>query len=430
MMDLDYLTTAFQALEQEKKHQEGTVFQSIRKNAFQEFLKKGIPNAKNENWKYTPAQKFFVQEKIINETSNSTSKIQLQTFPFIKSNRLVFINGKWSEQYSHIIDKNIKIENLKSNLSKSNFIFTEYFDQIAPAHHDSLTALNTAFFEEGLFIHVPKNTKVEHPILLIHYISEEVHSEIIHHRNFIYIDKSSEAVLIESYQNESQAQCVLNQVNEILIQDNAKLDCYQININEKESKFIGTTAVQQNKHSRLNHYAINIGGKLIRNNTQAILKGSGAEADLNGIYVLQHNDHVDNHILVHHAVPECVSHQLYKGLIDDSATAVFNGKIYVQKDAQKTNAFQTNKNILLSNKATVNTMPQLEIFADDVKCSHGATVGQIDKNAMFYLKSRGLNENTALRILFQAFVGEVLEKIKIEPLKNFLLEELHTKFEE
>jgi Fe-S cluster assembly protein SufD len=200
-------------------------------------------------------------------------------------------------------------------------------------------------------------------------------------------------------------------------------------MNEPNYHHIGATSAIQEKKSVLNAFTANFGGSLVRNNLSTAFKGEHAEANLFGIYVLNNKDHVDNHLFIDHAVPNCLSNQLYKGLIDDKATGVFNGKIMVRQGAQKTNAFQSNKNMLLSEEATMNTKPELEIYADDVKCSHGATIGQMDKNALFYLKSRGLNEAMAKQIMYQAFVGEVIEKVAIEPLKNYLLEKLHEKFE-
>jgi Fe-S cluster assembly protein SufD len=420
----------FQEFEATLNGQKANASHAIRQQAFQIFEQLGIPSSKNERYKYTNLNPLFGKgfEPIVKPIQPTIAK--LQTFPFIKSNRLVFIDGLYSEQYSHIIDKNIEISNLQQEFKKGNETVAKHFSTIANYDNESLVALNTAFANDGAFIHVPENVVVENPLLLIYLTSGNNENGIAQPRNLFVIEKNAQVSVIESYQNPNETNAFSNKVSEIYIKENAQLNFYKLTMNEPGYHHIGTTAAVLEKYSRFNACTINFGGALVRNNLSAIFKGENAEANLYGIYVLNNKDHVDNHLFLDHAVPNCLSNQLYKGLIDDKATGVFNGKIMVRQDAQKTNAFQSNKNMLLSEEATMNTKPELEIYADDVKCSHGATIGQMDKNALFYLKTRGLDDATAKNIMFQAFVGEVIEKVSIEPLKNYLLEKLHEKFEE
>jgi Fe-S cluster assembly protein SufD len=420
----------FQEFEATLNGQKVTATHIVRQQAFQTFEQLGIPSSKNERYKYTNLNPLFGKgfEPIVKPIKPTIAK--LQTFPFIKSNRLVFIDGLYSEQYSHIIDKNIEISNLQQEFKKGNETVAQYFSTIANYDNESLVALNTAFANDGAFIHVPENVVVENPVLLIYLTSGNNENGIAQPRNLFVVEKNAQVSVIESYQNPNEINAFTNKVSEIYIKENAQLNFYKLTMNEPGYHHIGTTAAVLEKYSRFNACTINFGGALVRNNLSAIFKGENAEANLYGIYVLNNKDHVDNHLFLDHAVPNCLSNQLYKGLIDDKSTGVFNGKIMVRQDAQKTNAFQSNKNMLLSEEATMNTKPELEIYADDVKCSHGATIGQMDKNALFYLKTRGLDDATAKNIMFQAFVGEVIEKVSIEPLKNYLLEKLHEKFEE
>jgi Fe-S cluster assembly protein SufD len=427
---LEKYKSKFTEFESALNGQKSSAIHALRKQAFGTFEQLQIPVSKNETWKYTNLNPLFAKgfEPIVQPTVSGA--IAIHTFPFIKANRLVFVDGNYSEQYSNIIDKHIAISSLQRELKNNNPLIQQYFSKAAGFENESLTALNTSFALDGAFIYVPKNTVVEYPVLLIYVTSGKQENGIAQPRNLFVAETNSQVAVIESYQNPNGSQAFSNKVSEIFVHENAQVDFYKLMMNESNYYHIGTTAIQLESNSRLNAFTINFGGNLVRNNLMVRLNGENAEAHLNGVYVLNGKDHVDNHLEVDHAVPNCNSHQLYKGLMDDQSTGVFNGKILVRKDAQKTNAFQSNKNMLLSEQATMNTKPQLEIFADDVKCSHGATIGQMDKNALFYLKSRGLDDVMAKQIMFQAFVGEVIERVNIEPLKTYLLEKLHEKFEE
>ncbi len=239
-------------------------------------------------------------------------------------------------------------------------------------------------------------------------------------RNMVVVNENSQCGIIECYQNLSDKKSTCNAVTEIVVKENAGVDYYKIQSRTDNYSHIGTTAVKQEKNSRFNSWTITLGGSLIRNNLNVLMDDENCETHLFGLYVLADKDHVDNHVTVDHAKPHCYSNQLYKGLLNGSSTGVFCGRILVRQDAQKTNAFQSNKNILLSETATANSKPQLEIFADDVKCSHGSTSGQLDEEAVFYMRSRGISEQHAKNILYQAFAWDIIDKIKNQELKDYL----------
>jgi Fe-S cluster assembly protein SufD len=427
---LEKYQSKFAEFETALNGQKSSAIHTLRKQAFSKFEQLQIPTSKNEAWKYTNLNPLFGKGFEPVFQSIATTSLAIHTFPFIKANRLVFIDGNYSEQYSHVIDRHIAISSFQEELKNNNPLIQQYFTKAAGFENESLTALNTSFASDGAFVHVPKYTVLEHPVLLIYVSSGNQQNGIAQPRNLFIAESNSQVAIIESYQNPNGKQTFSNKVSEIFVHENAHVDFYKLMMNEVNYHHIGTTAVQLEKNSRFNAFTMNFGGELVRNNLSVKMNGQYAEANLNGVYVLNGKNHVDNHLELDHAMPNCNSNQLYKGLMDDQSTGVFNGKILVRQDAQKTNAFQSNKNILLSEEATINTKPQLEIFADDVKCSHGATIGQMDKNALFYLKSRGLDDATAKQIMFQAFVGEVIERVKIESLKTYLLEKLHDKFEE
>lgn len=420
----------FKRMEAELDTLQPPTISSLKRQAFACFEKLQLPTSKNENWKYTNLHPLFAQGIEPLTSPSIPESIAFHAFPFMKTNRLVFIDGVYSKHHSHLSDRHITVTSLKSELLHNNPLLNQYLGKATSFESDALIALNTSFAHDGAFIHIPAHSTSHYPILLIYASSGLAEKAIIQPRNLIIAENHTHTTIIESYQNATGKQTFINKVTEIFLHNNALLNFYKLIINEPHYYHIGTTAVQMKNDARLESYTIHLGGKLTRNNLLVKLDGMHAEANLYGAYVLNNDDHIDNHIEVEHATPSCQSNQLYKGLLDDKSTGVFHGKIIVKRNAQKTNAYQSNKNMLLSEKATMNAKPQLEIFADDVKCSHGATIGQIDKNALFYLKSRGIDDATARLFIYQAFIGEVLEKVKIEPLKNYLLEKLHEKFKE
>ena len=293
---------------------------------------------------------------------------------------------------------------------------------------ESFIALNTAFTFDGAFIHIPAHTVVEKPIHLLHVSDARNEATVSYPRNLIVAENNSRVKVIESFHTvQSANHNFINSVTEVVVKENSIVELNKIQNEAAEAFHINHTEASQEKNSTFKINTITLGGGIVRNNLHIVLNGEYCNSQLNGLYLLNGSQLVDNHTLVDHAKPNCYSNELYKGIIDGKAQGVFNGKIFVRKDAQKTNAYQSNKNILLSDDASMNAKPQLEIFADDVKCSHGATTGQLDEDALFYLRSRGIGEENAKALLNVAFAADVIKNISIEALKNNLSVLISTK---
>ena len=404
----------------------------IRKSAIKRFELLGFPTTKNEEWKYTNINPILNNELDILTTrispapteSESISKSDIQACLFQRSeaNTVVFINGRYSKEFSTVISpaNELRIESLAKTMANDPGMIDKYFGKYADFQNNAFTALSTAFAADGAFIYVPEEAVVSYPILL-YFITDTRQSNIIAQpRNLFLLGKNSRVSIVESFNTIGSGPGFTNIVTEIMVGKNAAMDYYKIQNDSDTSWHIGTTQVYQAGNSNFTSTTVSLNGDLIRNDLNIKIDGEGCETQLYGLYLLNGKSHVDNHTLVDHAKPNSFSKELYKGILDDRSTGVFNGKVIVRQDAQKTNAFQSNKNILLSNDATINTKPQLEIFANDVKCSHGATTGQIDEEALFYMRSRGIDEGRAKALLIHAFVSEILDKIKIGVLKEYV----------
>jgi len=396
--------------------------QQLRNTALHSFQKLGFPTTKNEEWKYTnvlPLVKNGFEP--VTSKSELNGELHLDTIDRLKANRLVFIDGWFNENYSEIIDnkEHLIITPISEQLDNNSFV-ERYFDKQSNIHADGFTAWNTMNFQDGAFINVPENVILRYPVLLYHISTGAALGKVSAPRNLIITSKNSKSSVIVCYQNLTDEKSVTNSVTEIFVGENAGLDYIIIQSRTKGYSHIGNVLVNQRADSRFNAWTITLGGDLIRNNLNVALNGENCETQLYGLYVVSGNDHIDNHVTVDHIKPHCHSNQLYKGLLNGSSSGAFSGRIIVQQDAQKTIAFQSNKNILLSEQATVNSKPMLEIFADDVKCSHGSTSGQLDEEAIFYLRSRGIGEQLAKNILYHAFAWDVVEKISNAELKEYL----------
>jgi Fe-S cluster assembly protein SufD len=405
-----------------------TKIHSIRIDAIKRFEKIGFPEFKTEEWKYTNIRPITEKDfTLAPETSALTSEnVKKFIIPGLKANILVFINGKYSEKFSKIIskDKDIFIGSLKSGLIQHKNIIEEHFSKYAAYNKDGFTALNTAYSIDGAFVYVPKGKVVTEPMHLI-FISDNNSSDVLSQpRNLIICGESSALNIIETYHSLNSNYSFTNVVTEVYSGINSRIEHYKIQDENDKSFNVNTTQVRQEKDSYYNSLTIMWGGSIVRNNLNSVLSGKNGECHFLGLYLSKNNELFDNHTLVDHAVPNCFSNELYKGILDDNSSGVFNGKIMVRKDAQKTNAYQSNKNIILSKKASINSKPQLEIFADDVKCSHGATTGQLNPEELFYLMSRGIGRKEAGNILLIAFANDLIENIKIEPLKEMLFDTL------
>lgn len=410
-------------------------FSSLRETAIAEFEKHGIPNRKNEEWKYSDASALFKNGFQVQGKGPEVERKDIEKFIILNLNAVivVLVNGIYSEELSFLkeIPKGIEIKSFAKILTENSEIAINHFSKYADITGDAFTALNTAFSSDGVFIFVPDNTIVETPIHIINIISsnnysfekEEKEKLFIQPRFLFIIGKNSEVKIVESLDTlNPDTKTICNSVAEISLGENAKVQYYKLQNDCEGINLISSVTAHQQKKSHFDTNTITLNGEWIRNNLNIILDAENCESHLNGLFITNGNHHVDNHTLVDHRKPNCQSNQLYKGILDEKSTGIFNGKIFVRRDAQKTNAYQSSKNILMSDDATINTKPQLEIYADDVKCSHGSTTGQLNEDAMFYLRSRGLSENSAKNLLLFAFAGDVIEKIQIEPVRIYLEE--------
>ena len=393
----------------------------IRTEAIKNFESIGFPTKKNESWKYTSLKQVLDTDYSIFPSKNTAlvySKIEKYLIDDIDSYKIIFVDGIYSSHLSETTHEGMDICLMSSVSNKPKYapIIENYFNKALKK--DGISDLNTAFSKEGAFIHIPKNKLVEKPIQIIHFNSGNESSLMLQPRNLIIVDENSQLQIIERHQNLNENEVLTNSVTEIFVNPKSIVDYYKIQNDNKQASIIDTTSIVQEHNSVCTLHTFSFGGKLTRNNLTFSQKGEHIESIMKGITIIEEKQHVDHNTLVHHIKPNCESHQDYKGIFDDSSTGVFNGTVVVEKEAQKTNAFQANNNVLLSDKASINTKPQLEIFADDVKCSHGCTIGQLDKNALFYLKSRGIPEKEAKALLMYGFANNVMQSVKIPELKN------------
>jgi len=393
----------------------------IRSEAIKTFEAEGFPTKKDEAWKYTSLNSVLKQDYSLfpkQDNALEYSDVKKYFLDDIDTYKIVFIDGKYSSNLSETTHDGIDVCLMSAALHKSKYqlIIENYFNKVASK--DGLSSLNTAFSKEGAYIHIPKNKVVAKPIEIVHFSTGSEAALMVQPRNLIVVDENSHVQIIERHQSLTDNPVLTNSVTEIIADKRAIVDYYKVQNDNKNASLIDSTFVDQKRESHVSVHTFTFGGKLTRNNLNFYQNGEYMDSTLNGVTIIGDKQHVDHNTLVHHIEPNCESHQDYKGIFNDSATGVFNGKVVVNKEAQKTNAFQSNNNILLSDKATINSKPQLEIFADDVKCSHGCTIGQLDESALFYMKSRGIPEKEAKGLLMYAFSNNVLKSVKIPELKQ------------
>lgn len=398
-----------------------TYVHDVRNDAIKIFEEKGFPTKKEEAWKYTSLNKILKEDYSVfpqQENAIEYKDIKKYFIHDIDTYKIVFIDGKYSSHLSQTTHDGIDVCLMSSALTKPKYriLIENYFNKAATK--DSLSSLNTAFSSEGAYIHIPKNKLVEKPIQIIHFSTGNEFATMLQPRNLIVVDENSHVQIIERHQSLTTNPVLTNSVTEIFTNKRAIVDYYKIQNDNSDASLIDNTFIKQKQESVASVHTFAFGGKLIRNNLNFFQGGERIDSILKGVTIIGEKQHVDHNTLVHHIEPNCESHQDYKGIFGENAIGVFNGKIIVEKEAQKTNAFQANNNILISDKATINTKPQLEIFADDVKCSHGCTIGQLDESAMFYMRSRGIPEKEAKALLMYAFSNNVLSSVKIPEIKQ------------
>ena len=393
-----------------------------RANALKVFEEKGFPSKKDELWKYTSLEALIHQDYSLFPKSEINIELKDVKKYFLfdtDTYKVIFIDGVYSPFLSNTTHDGLDVCLMSAALTKPKYrdLINTYFNKIAPAD-ESLTALNTSYAKEGAFVYIPKKTVAEKPIEIIHFCSGDHDSLWLQPRNLIVIDKNSQVQIIERHQSLKHHPVVTNSVTEIYVHEEAFVDYYKLQNDLTSASLIDNTYIQQEKNSHASVHTFSLGGKLIRNNLRFFHKGEHILSTLKGVTILEGKQHVDHSTMVHHSKPNCESHQDYKGIFSERSQGVFNGQILVDKIAQKTNAFQQNNNIILDDKARVNSKPQLEIFADDVKCSHGCTIGQMDEEALFYLRTRGIPKKEAKALMTYAFANNVLESVQLPSLKK------------
>ena len=414
------MLSSFMVLEQELDL--SSPVHDIRSESLKTFEEKGFPTNKLEAWKYTSIAKLLKNDYSLfpkKETTIELKDVKKYFLYEIDSYKVVFIDGIYSPFLSDTTHDGIDVCLLSAALSKPKYknVIDKYFNQVADKE-ENLTALNTSFAKEGAYIYIPKSVVAEKPIQIIHFSTGEQGDFMLQPRSLVVAEENAQVQIIERHQSLAEHAVWTNAVTEIFADKNAFVDYYKIQNDRHDASLVDNTYIAQKSSSNVKVHTFSFGGKLTRNNLNFYQKGEHIDSTMKGITIIEDQQHVDHYTLVNHEQPNCESHQDYKGIYSDKAVGIFNGKIYVDQIAQKTNAFQQNNNILLDDKATINTKPQLEIFADDVKCSHGCTIGQLDEDALFYLRTRGIPKKEAKGLLTYAFANNVLESVAIPALKT------------
>ncbi|MGL2992882.1 Fe-S cluster assembly protein SufD [Flavobacterium sp. TSSA_36] len=414
------LLSSFMAFEEKIDVQ--TALHDIRTAAIKNFENKGFPTKKEEAWKYTSLNAILKNDFSVFPNTEDTieyKEVKKYFLHEVDTYKVVFIDGVFSSNLSSTTHDGIDVCLMSSALNKPKYkmVIDTYFNQIA-SKDESLTTLNTAFANEGAYINIPKSKVADKPIEIMYFSTGSEKALLVQPRNLVIVGENSHVQIIERHQCLNDNAVLTNSVTEIFAAKRAIVDYYKIQNDGAEANLIDNTYVSQKQESHVAVQTFSFGGNLTRNNLNFYHFGERLTSTLNGITIIGEKQHVDHYTLVNHATPNCESFQDYKGIFSDRATGVFNGKVFVEKEAQKTNAFQKSNNILLSDKATINAKPQLEIFADDVKCSHGCTVGQLDETALFYMQQRGIPKKEAKALLMYAFSNAVIENIKIPELKK------------
>lgn len=427
--EMNHYLAAFAEVERQRTNTPAWL-QNLRENAIAQFEKLGFPTTRNEEWKYTNVAPILKHQFATPQNITKVDAISF-TYPESRQSQLVFVNGLFAQELSNLsaIPSGVIVNNIADADQKQ---LSEYLATQADYHNDAFSALNTAFASDGAFILIPRGKVVEAPIHLL-FVATETNTAS-HPRVVVVAEEGAIATLIESYVSPNDtAVYFTNAVTEVIVNRDASLTHYRLQSESTNAYHIGTTQVQQDSKSTYTSYAISLGGEIARHTLNVKLDGEHVESTIDGLYVVTGKQHCDNHTTIDHTQPHSNSHQLYKGILDEKARAVFNGKVFVREGALLTDARQLNKNLLLSANAHVDTKPQLEIYADDVKCAHGATVGQLDENELFYLRSRGLKPETARALLTYGFAEDVISKIKLasvrKQLDEIVLTRLHQSLE-
>jgi len=405
---------------------------ALRKDAFELFKSKGFPTQRDEEWKFTNLTPFLTQDYGFQKTEltedHLREAVQNALIADLDAYTLVLLNGKIQAGLSLLPNaEQVTVDTLDKITGTA--IYNEYVT-LGESDQNAMLALNTAMFKDGYFFEVKKGVVLDKPVQVISIFTADDHA-IFQPRNLVIVNEFANAELIEtSVVLHDTNHLFVNSVSTMVVKENAQLVQYKIQNNETSERLLSYNQIFQSQNSRYDNFTFCLpGAELIRNNLHVVLNGSATETHLMGLYLVGDHQLTDNHTAIHHKFPHCESNEVYKGVLLNNGKAVFNGKVFVERAAQKTNAFQQNNNLLLSDKAQVFAKPQLEIFADDVKCSHGCTVGQFDPESLFYLRSRGISEASSRKLLVEAFMFDVTEKISNEALKQYVQNLIYSKME-
>ena len=397
---------------------------SLRTAALARFQQLGLPSTRLEDWKYTSVAPLSRQRFSLaaDGTASPQARDAVQPLRFGTGNELVFINGHHSASLSTVrsLPTGTVVGSLATTLATQPALIEPHLARYAHYETEHFTALNTAFVEDGAFVYLPKGAIVDEPIHLLFVSLPAPSATITHPRNLIVLEETSQATVVEDYVGVESSEYWTNAVTEVCLAANAGLVHYKLQRESERAFHVATISARQAADSRFTSEVVSVGSALARNDVATVLDAPGSECVFDGLYLTSGKQHVDHHTTIDHQQPHCTSRELYKGVLDGRSTAVFNGKVFVRPNAQKSDAQQMNKNLLLSEEAVINTKPQLEIFADDVKCSHGAAIGRLDDEALYYLRARGIGEAAARRVLIRAFANELINRITVEPLREQL----------
>ncbi len=419
----ELLSSRFAAQESAINGAAASDFFQQRKAAFHWFGHLGFPTPKHEEWKYSNVRNLISESYAFNAGHEVTPEL-LETLqiPNLEGNILYFVNGTYQPRLSTLVSPpgQVLILPLQEAAQSHPDLFKAYYNTLAKNEKEAFTALNTAFSSEGLFIHIPDNTVVEQPVILRFISDARKQNSGAQTRVVVAAGRNAQFKMAEAFRTLGEERSFTNIVTEIHVGEEAYVEYYKVQNETDNAYHIGTTQVRMRDRSHFYAATVSLNGGFIRNNLNIEIDGQFCDAHMYGLYAPNGRQHIDNHTLADHRQPNSFSNELYKGVLRDQSVGVFNGKVFVRPDAQKTNAYQSCKNVVLSPGAKMNTKPQLEIYADDVKCSHGTTTGQLDEEALFYLRSRGIPKSEAMGLLMFAFCEDVISQIRIDPIRHYL----------
>ena len=399
---------------------------ALRERAFARFCEAGFPTTKHEDWRFTNVNAIAQTPFHLARDARQSRAIYGETLEACRipgaACQLVFLNGRFAAELSDLgsLPQGVRVGSLAQAIAQDGKSFEAHLGRYVNMDRDAFCALNTAFMEDGAYVYLPRRTVLEAPICFLFISLPGDRPEMTNPRNLIVAEDATEASVVEDYVSLGSGAFFSNVVTELVAGEDAVISHYLIEREDRQAFNVSTLRTQQGRSANVSSHSVLLGGGLVRNNVHPVLGGEGGECLINGLFMGNGSQHMDNYMLVEHASPHCSSRQFYNGILDGHSHGVFHGRIIVHKDAQKTDAKQTNRNLLLSDDAQIDTKPQLEIYADDVKCTHGATIGQVDENALFYMRSRGIDEPSARGLLLLAFANECLDRMTCRPVRDYL----------